>query len=147
MNKNYKFVITHHARQRFVERFSRESVDFVHLSICRASCELCRDLTFKLDDLVNQNKKNWDRIITAKIYDAEDIRIFNNNSKFMEYMHNHYGYHRYLFLVEYPILFVVREAEEANIVLTCMNVNKPINGSRIIADFVHRPKYRKKVSC
>ncbi len=147
MSRNYKFVITHHARQRFVERFSRESVDFLHLSMCRIGCDLCHELTFKLEDLVTRCKQNWDRIITAKLHDADDIRIFHNNSKFMEYMYNNYGFHRYRFLVEYPILFVVREADGVQIVLTCMNVNKPVNGSRILADFVHRPKYRKKVPC
>lgn len=143
---SYKYVITNHARQRFVERFSRESTEFIHLSQCKEGCNLCRDLTFKLDSLVTQFKQNWDRIIIAKLHDAEDIRIFHNNSKFMEHMYNKYGYHRYRFLVEYPVLFVVRDAD-VNVVLTCMNVNKSVNGTRILADFVHRPKYRKKVPC
>jgi len=147
MSKQYNFVITHHARQRFVERFSRESVQFAHLSRCKG-CDECRDLTYALHNLVTQNKKNWDKIICAKLYDAEDVRIFHNNANFMEYMYTRYGYHRYRFLVEGYILFVIREADGGQIVLTCMNVNRPVNGSWIIADFIHRPKYnRKKVPC
>lgn len=141
--KGYDFVITQHVRERFVERFSRESRQFYHLSRCRG-CEQCRELTFSLTELVNQNKAMWDRIICAKLHDAEEVRIFHNNEPFMTQMYEKYGYHRFRFLVEGWILFVVREADGQQIVLTCMNVNNPVNGSRIIADFINRPRYNRR---
>ena len=142
--KEYGFVITNHVRERFVERFSRESRDFIHLSSRCRGCELCRELTFRLTELVNQNKAMWDKIICAKLHDAEDVKIFNNNAVFMDYMYKHYGYNRFRFLVEGYILFVVIEADGQQIVRTCMNVNYPVNGSRIIADFINRPKYNRR---
>lgn len=138
------YLITHHARERYVERFSRESKNFSHLSHCKG-CEQCRELTFLLNDLVNQQRYTWDKIICAKLHDAEDVRVFHNNTNFMERMYDRYGYGRFLFLVEGWILFVVREDAGKQIVLTCMNVNNPVNGSRIIADFIHRTKYNKRV--
>ncbi len=59
-------------------------------------------------------------------------------------MYKNYGYHRFRFLVEGIILFVIRESEGQQIVLTCVDVNNPVNGSRIIGDFIHRPRYNKR---
>lgn len=135
------FVITNHARERFVERFSRESIQFRHLSRCKyTDCEECRELNFFLLELVNTHRERWDTIIQAKLRDADDVRLFQNCGPFMEYMYEHYGYHRYKFLVESHILFVVKENEK-NIVMTCVNANNPINGSMVIADFINRQRY------
>jgi len=140
-----RFLITHHARERYVERFSRESRIFVHLSECKG-CDQCRQLTFWLNDLVKQRRETWDRIIYAKLRDAEDVRVFHNNTNFMERMYEKYGYDsRFRFLVEGWILFVIKEDHGQYVVLTCMDVNNPVNGSRIIANFIHRPKYNKRV--
>lgn len=141
--KGYDFVITQHVRERFVERFSRESSQFCHLSRCRG-CEQCRELTFFLTELVNQNKPRWDKIICAKLHDAEEVRIFHNNEPFMSQLYEKYGYNRFRFLVEGWILFVVIEDDGKQIVVTCMNVNNPVLGSRIIADFINRPRYNRR---
>lgn len=142
-HKKYDVIITNHLRERFVERFSKESADFIHLDQCREhGCISCRDLTYKLHDLVNNNKKMWDRIICAKIHDAKDVKIFQNDSRFMENMYSKYGYDRYSFLVEGDILFVVNGR---NVGLTCLDAQWSINGSKVIANYLKRPKYRKKV--
>jgi hypothetical protein len=141
--REYQFVITNHVRERFVERFSRESRYFYHLHQCRG-CEECRELTFWLTELVNEKKEIWDRIICAKLHDAEEVKVFNNDANFMDHMYKNYGYHRYHFLVEGEILFVVREADGQQIVLTCLNVNNPVNGSRVIANFINRPRYNRR---
>lgn len=141
--KGYDFVITDHVRERFVERFSRESRYFSHLSRCRG-CERCRELTFWLVELVREKRDQWDKIICAKLHDAKDVKIYQNNATFMDYMYTHYGYHRFRFLVESGILFVVIETNGKHVVRTCMDVNYPVNGSRVIADFMHRPRYNKR---
>ena len=137
--RTFNFLITKHARERFVERFTRESVHFHHLSRCHG-CETCRELAFYLIELTENNRERWDKIINAKLRDAEDVRIFQNCSPFMDYMHSHYGYHRFRFFVESNILFILKESEGLHIVLSCMNVNNPVNGSTIIADFINRKK-------
>lgn len=142
-NRKYNFIITDHARERFVERFSKESKNFIHLSHCNG-CELCRELTFKLYETVTQNRLMWNSIITIKVHDAKEVRIFHNNTTFMDEMYRKYGYSRYRFMVESEIIFVVREVDR-NILQTCMSANNPVNGSRIITDFIHRPKYNKRV--
>ena len=141
---NKSFYITYHARQRFVERFSEESHKFVHLSRCKG-CFDCHDLVYQLRDLVNRHKTHWENLMYDRLQAADDVRIYLNDTNFMEYMYNKYGYGRYRFLVNGDILFVVAEDSEQT-VLTCMNVNNPVNGSRCIANFVKRPKFGKKVS-
>jgi hypothetical protein len=137
----YDIVITNHLRERFVERFSKESDHFTHLNKCRQTeCEICRDLTYDLMDLVQNNKQMWDRIICAKLHDAKDVKIFQNDFKFMETMYRKYGYDRYNFLVESNILFVVNGR---NIGLTCFSAKTPLNGSMVIANYLKRPKFNK----
>jgi len=141
--KNYDIVITNHLRERFVERFSKESEQFVHLYRCRQeNCDTCKDLTYRLHSLVNSNKRMWDRIICAKMHDAKDVKIFQNDFQFMETMYRKYGYDRYSFLVEGDILFVVNGM---NVGLTCFSAKNPLNGSMVIANYLKRPKYRKGV--
>ena len=143
---SHNFIITAHARERYVERFSRESNRFNHLGWCRESgCETCANLTFQLDELVRRNRSNWDNILCAKLHDAEEIKIFHNNSSFMAKMYEKYGYDkRYRFLVEGDILFAICIDNGKNVVLTCMNVNNPVNGSMVIRNFLKRPKFKKK---
>lgn len=142
--KSYNFILTTHVRERYVERFSRESIDFIHLRRCRTSeCEECHDLTYRLREMAERFRNRWDKIICAKLHDAEDVKIFHNNSIFMDYMYNHYGFQRYRFLVEGQIVFVVIEDEGKQIVKTCMDVNRPVNGSSIIGDFINRPRFNR----
>jgi hypothetical protein len=137
------YIITNHVRERYVERFSEESDKFIHLSKC-SGCDRCRSLTFELADLVKSRREEWDQQIRAKILEAEKINIFLNNSKFMDYMHKNYGYYRYNFYVNNPILFAVIE-DFGKKIKTCMDVRWPVNGSTVLADFMKRPKYKKKL--
>lgn len=139
-----KFDITFHARLRFVERFSEEKYKFAHLSRCRGCIE-CDQLAYRLKWLTNAYREHWEQLICEKLYAAEDVRIYLNDSNFMEHMYSKYGYGRYRFLVEGDILFVVTDDDD-NTVITCMNVNNPVNGSRVLANFASRPKFGKKVS-
>ena len=140
----YRFRITQHARERYVQRFSKERDQFTHLSNCNG-CETCDEVWFELDSLVRRNKNMWDKIICAKVHDAKDVKIFHNNQNFMEQMYKKYGYDRYRFMVESNIIFVICENEIGNVLRTCMDVNWPINGSFVIANYINRPKYGKKV--
>jgi hypothetical protein len=141
MYASHDFVITKHLRERFVERFSKESVEFAHLRACKQiSCETCRELTFSLCELVEQNRKNWDSIICAKMHDAKNVKIFQNDFTFMDTMYKKYGYDRYDFLVEGNILFVVKGN---HVGVTCCNAQNPLNGSMVIANYINRPKYKK----
>jgi hypothetical protein len=143
---DYRYIITTHVRERFVERFSKEREQFYHLSNCRSNdCQVCRDLTYLLAETVDNNKKVWDSIICAKLHDAKEVRIFNNDYRFMNTLYEKYGYdQRYRFLVDGEIIFIICLDEGKNIVKTCMNVNYSINGSMRIADLIKRPKYKKK---
>lgn len=140
--EDYDYRITNHCRERYVERFSKESSQFAHLYNCRQrnNCETCRDLSYTLYELVTNNRRNWDRIISAKIRDAKEIKIFQNDSNFMEVMYKKYGYDRYKFLNEGDILFVL---SGSNVILTCFSALHPLYGSMVIANYLRRPKYKK----
>jgi len=137
-----KYVITKHARERFVERFSKGK--FAHLASCKqVACTTCRNLTYDLCEMVSQDKQKWDSIICAKLRNAEEIKVFHNNSEFMAQMYARYGYERFHFFCESEILFVIKENEDGHVILTCMDIYNPVNNSMILANFIRRPKYKK----
>lgn len=137
--------ITYHARLRYIERFSEESRNFAHLSKCKLGCPECHDLTHRLKEMAEWQKYHFEKVISEKLQEAEDVRCYLNDTNFMMRMHDKYGYDRFRFLVNGDILFVVTDNDD-NVVLTCMDVNNPVNGSRRIANFVKRPKFRKKIA-
>ena len=136
------FIITNHARERFVERFSEENRKiYTHLKKCKQGCDLCIDLTFKLAEEIKRNRIYLDRIICDKLRTADETRIHHNNHKYMSRMLEKYGDNPAHLLVNNDILFVVIDAEAGKICVTCMDVKDSILG-----DFVRRPKYKKKQS-
>ncbi len=139
-----KYAITYHARQRYVERFSECANEFQHLGNCKG-CNNCTSLMYKMRNMLSDRRK-WNDIICAKLEKADDIRIFQNNDRFMTYMYERYGYHRYSFLVYEDALFVVIERDGEKVVVTCVDAREKFNGSYVIADFLNRPKYQKRVS-
>ncbi len=138
-----KFIITNHARQRFVERFSVENhKTYLHLSQCkkRHNCELCISLTWKLHQEVEDGKYQLDDMMQNLLKEAKETRIHYNNTELMSRLHLRYGYKKFYFLIAEDVLFVVLATEEGEMVVTCMDAK-----NSHVGDFVRRPKYRKKV--
>ena len=130
------FIITNHARERFVERFSKNRRLYAHLGEC-GGCSQCVSLLFRLRREVKENRP--DEIMLVKLQEARETKVHHNNLRFMHSMYEKYGYQNFHFLVGGEIIFVVVD-DEGKVVVTCLDAK-----SSILADFLKRPKYRKKV--
>lgn len=142
ITKSYDFIITNHARERFVERFSEDrKKTYAHLSTCKnwQGCQRCVDLVFKLKKEVDESRHYLDKVICARLHTAHETRIHHNNHNFMTKMREKYGDRPAHYLISDDILFLVVDALEGKVCVTCMDVRDSILG-----DFARRPKYRKK---
>lgn len=136
---NYDFIITNHVRERFVERFSSENRKvYSHLSSCKG-CQRCVSLTYRLKREVDSSRNFLDKVICARLHAARETRILHNNHNFMNRIMAKYGDQPAHYLISDDILFLVVDAEEGKVCVTCMDVKDSILG-----DFVRRPKYKKK---
>ncbi len=137
--KTYDFIITNHVRERFVERFSEANRKvYSHLKSCKG-CQRCYDLTFRLRREVDQSRHYLDKMICARLHTARETRIHHNNHEFMNRMARKYGDKPAHFLLSDDILFLVIDAPEGKVCVTCMDAKDSVLG-----DFVRRPKYKKK---
>lgn len=80
-----------------------------------------------------------DKMICARLHEAHETRIHHNNFDFMARMEAKYGDRPAHFLISDDILFVVIDAEEGKICVTCFDAK-----DSVVGDFVRRPKYKKK---
>lgn len=138
--KSQKYIITTHARERFVSRFSSARDEYSHIEECRSSCPTC----FELKNKIAANRHHWDNLICEKLVDAEDVRIFQNDTEFMSFMYERYGYNRFHFFVSGYIVFITVEERGMYCLKTCMDGNWRINGSLVLKNFINRPKYKRK---
>lgn len=75
------------------------------------------------------DRKNIDREISRRINLSEENRSYTNNSEFMSWYYEKYGYDkRFEFLVHDDIVFVVVVEEGNKIVVTCVSAKTHIAG-------------------
>lgn len=134
------YIITNHARERFVERFSETNRKaYAHLRECNG-CQRCVSLTFRLKREVDTDRAALDQRILAMLAGSYETRIHHNNFRFMQNMADKYGDHPARFLVNGDTLFIVLDAPEGKLCVTCLNAK-----TSVLKDFVRRPKFKKKV--
>jgi hypothetical protein len=112
------FVLTTHAQERFIQRTNSK---FIHIDFCiEEGCPTCTDLKKQIKKIVlSDTKRIKDRMI-ERLERADEDRSYLNDSNFMDRYYEKYGYdHKYRFLYDDGILFVVKE-KKFNIVITCM---------------------------
>jgi hypothetical protein len=113
------YIITHHARERFVQRSNKQ---FHHLQYCNKShCEKCDSLKKKIDFEIAFDCKRIDEEIYQRLDAAEEDRSCINNTNFMQWYYEKYGYdRRFEFFVDKDVLFVVIMDEDKKIIVTCL---------------------------
>lgn len=125
------YVITYHLRERFVERTNKK---YRHARDCRdRMCQQCCSLKqqIKMDAL--SSKEEIDADIYNSLDNADEDRSYLNNSGFMEWYYNKYGYDkRFEFLVYDDILFVIVHDAGKKVGVTCVLAKTHLAGKTII---------------
>ena len=131
--------ITRHVRERYLERSDKK---YLHLSNCkRAGCPHCISLIYSMRTTIQENQFSIDQSVREKIHSAQEVRSYLNDSKFMSFYYDKYGYDRVpRFMVNDDLLFVLiaDEQTDRDVVLTCMWASKHVVGKK-------RMKFKKKV--
>ncbi len=114
-----KYVITQHARLRFVQRTSKK---YNHLQKCQTvNCEVCDGLYLDSEKQVQKEFGLINTEIERRINLSEENRSYINNTSFMSWYYDKYGYDkRFQFLHHEEIVFVIVWDEGKKIVVTCV---------------------------
>lgn len=126
------YVITIHARERYVQRTQKK---YAHLQDCREEkCLICKQL---IKDSQKHIRSEGERVIDENIYqrldEAKEDRSYMNNSEFMEWYYNKYGFDkRFEFLVHDDLLFVVVWDYGKKVVVTCIVAKTHIAGKSLL---------------
>ena len=132
------YVLTHHLRERFIQRSNKK---FNHLDCCSKNfCQTCDNLLKKIHHEIIYNPKKIDEEIYAKLDDAEEDRSYINNTNFMNWYYEKYGYdRRFELLVHEDIVFVVIFDRDKKIVVTCVRSNTYFAGRK----YNNKPRFNK----
>lgn len=135
---NREFIFTNHLRQRFVQRTTNE---YKHLKECREKeCETCKELEQDIRLKVAENEREINSQIRKRISRADENRSYLNNTGFMSWYYEKYGYDtQFQFLVHKDILFVVLIKRGRKVVVTCLEAKTHLVGKATAA----RKKYNK----
>ena len=137
MTKRVEYIFTHHLRERFVQRTNSQ---YDHLKVCREKdCEVCQELQSDIELKVAENSKEINTQIAKHLDKSEENRSYLNNSGFMAWYYDKYGYDtQFQFLIHNNILFVVLIKKERKVVVTCLDARTHLAGK-----VATRKKYNK----
>jgi hypothetical protein len=138
MTANHEFIITRHIRERYVQRTNKR---FSKLQWDEGD----QALKNEFDDLLKNKQKEIDQEILQRLENATESRSYINNSGFMEWHFEKYGYDkRFSFLVNDNILFVAIVEKGRKIVVTCVSAKTHLAGKAVLDQ--RRKKFKKKSS-
>ena len=132
--KRREYIFTHHLRERFVQRSDKK---FQHLQSCQEEdCPMCRDMKAEIKAQL-EIRRPIDRELARRIGEAEENRSYLNNSGFMAWYYEKYGFDKkFEFLVHEDMLFVVIVDKGKKVVVTCVKARSHLAGRGTF-----RPKY------
>ena len=132
-----EFVLTHHLRQRFVQRTNKK---YDHVQRCKnKQCLMCDSLLREIRIYANQHRRELDVTIREYLGQAVECRWCLNNSEFMSWYYDKYGYDKkFRFLVHNGILFVGVVDDGKCVLVTCVVAKTHIAGKQSL-----RPKFNK----
>lgn len=103
-------------------------------------CDLCTLLHLEIKTEVLSTRPLIDEEIYRRLGEAEEDKAYTNNTGFMAWYHEKYGYDkRFEFLVEDDLLFVVVHDQGKKVVVTCVSAKTHIAGKSLRS----RPKFNK----
>lgn len=109
-----------HAIARYLERIDG---NYEHLNIYRKRhCKECLSLHEALRHYATNNKNEWAAKLRALVADATEEKSYINDTNFMSYYYEKYGYDRkFKFLINGNVLFVALIENGDMHIVTCMH--------------------------
>ena len=97
---------TRHAIERFVQRSNK---CFKHLDECRKQeCESCNRLKREIQEYITQDEQQINRLIVYHITHGKKDRSYLNNTNFMDFYYEKYGYNfKCDFIVSQYLVFII----------------------------------------
>lgn len=133
------YILTNHVKERFVQRSNKK---YSHLNHCRTyCCPVCDNLLRASRYELLNNKDSVKEEIARRLDLADEDRSYINNTGFMNWYYEKYGYDkRFEFLVHEDILFVVVCDNGKKFVVTCVLSRTHLAGKSHLS----KHKFRKK---
>lgn len=130
--------LTRHVRERYVQRTNKR---YSHLQSCRnAACQQCQLLKKEIRGEVIYEQDRIDAEILARLDTAEENRSYQNNTGFMQWYYEKYGFEkRFEFLIDGDLLFVVIHDAGRRVVVTCVSSKTHIAGRAV----KNKPKFNR----
>ena len=130
-----KFIITKHLRERYWERTHKK---YAHLHHCtKKGCEICADMKEDIRKCIKE--KGVDGEILERIVNSHEDKSFLNNTTFMQWYYEKYGYdHIPHFLVSHDLVFIMVIHRGRKIIVTCVPSKTHVAGKN-----AYRPKFKK----
>ena len=121
------YVLTTHLRERFVQRTNKR---YNHIQNCKMKeCRKCDKLKKEIHFEIAYEKRSIDAELYRRIELAEENRSYLNNTGYMDWYYEKYGFDkRYEFLVHEDLTFVVVIDEGNKVVKTCLYSKSHIAG-------------------
>jgi hypothetical protein len=140
MANNSDLIITRHVRERYIQRTNKRFRK-LQWSEFEKDQERMKLLKKELDQLIKNEQWDIDQEIFQRLKNSTESRSFINNTGFMEWYHEKYGYDkRFQFLVDSELLFVVILEKGRRIVVTCVEAKTHLAGKAVLS----KKKFRKK---
>lgn len=113
-----EYVFTQHLKERFVQRTNKK---YRHIDDCRQNCSVCRSLKEEIRSYIFNNHAEVMRGLISRLSLSEETKSYINNSQFMAWYYDKYGYDcRVEFRVHDDLLFVIMCNDGKKFVVTCM---------------------------
>ena len=104
------------------------------------SCERCKELKTEIITELNRCRRPVDAELARRLDEADENRSYLNNSGFMEWYWNKYGFDKgFEFLVHDDLVFVVVVDNGVKTVVTCVSAKTHLAGKASA-----RPKFSRK---
>lgn len=131
-------MLTTHLRERYVQRSNKK---YNHIQNCKTEeCTQCKQLKSEIRGKVIYEKQKIDEELHKRIAEAEEDCSCLNNTSFMEWYQEKYGYDkRFKFLTDKKLLFIIVEDKSRKVVVTCVSAKTHLAGKSHIS----KPKFNK----
>jgi hypothetical protein len=126
-NDRRRIILTTHVRERFLQRTNKK---YNHLDDCYVKdCPKCQELSDEVKQIAESCKFQINNDIWDRLCEAEEERSYLNNTVFMAWYYNKYGYDKtFEFLIDKNILFVVVHDVGRKVAVTCISSKHHVIG-------------------